>query len=97
MSPERQKIELDNLEDSIKRRQPIQAGSALGEPMRVNFLRWAKGTPLKPNMPPEEVARIERIDKTYRDTAHALGLMTLKAPTERSLKEAMRKIQVMAE
>jgi hypothetical protein len=65
--------------------------------MRVNFLRWAKETPLKPNLPPEEVARIERIDKTYRDTAHAFGLMTLKAPTERSLKEAMRKIQVMAE
>ena len=37
--------------------------------MRVNFLRWAKK-----NLQPDEIARIKRVDETYRKTARGAGV-----------------------
>ena len=95
MSDERKKTELTNLKQSMGGRQPVKAGAGGGdrEAMRENFLTWASKT-----LGPEEVARIKRIDRTYRQTAQSLDLMK---PDEEvrpvNLREAMERIRMLAE
>jgi hypothetical protein len=54
---------------SVRARQPIRVGTA-GDARTVIFLAWAQR-----RLKPEEVERIRAIDRTYRHTAAALGLM----------------------
>jgi hypothetical protein len=77
------KEKMDDLRASMQARQPIRAGSG-GEDMRVNFLSWAEE-----HRDPVDVARIKRIDETYRETAEALKLLKPKQTTPKSLQEAM--------
>ena len=76
-------------------RQPIKAGAGSGdrEASRVLFLQWAKK-----NLGADEIARINRIDKSYRKTAQALDLMREdQLVPEVNLEKAMRRIKMMAE
>ena len=67
--PERQKLEWKNLQQSIAGSQPIKAGAGGGdrEAGREDFSRWAHR-----RMPEDQVAIIDRVDKTYRETAQAI-------------------------
>ncbi len=65
-------VEAERLRDIIRSRQPVKIRGA-SDTTTVIFLDWAKS-----RLPAEDVARIRKIDQTYRQTAHASGLM--KAP-----------------
>jgi hypothetical protein len=87
-----QKAALDGLKASMAARQPIKAGAG-GEDMRQNFLNWAQDH-LHYNfygieLDKSSLARIDRIDGTYRDTAQAVKLLEPKKTTPKSQQEAL--------
>ena len=96
--PARQAQELKNLQQSVAARQPVKAGAGGGdrEAGREDFLRWAER-----RLPEDQVAILERVDKTYRETAQAIqfnGKYLMKADQlvpEMRIEKAMKRIKMM--
>jgi hypothetical protein len=63
-------IALKSLAASIRSSQPIKVGGTAGADRRTLFLQWAQK-----RLEPEDVARIQTLDRNYVQTAAALGLM----------------------
>lgn len=78
---------LDSLKDSIRSSQPARLATA-GEARRQTLLAMAKR-----RLSADDVARIERIDRNYRRTAAALGLMKASDTTlsDADLQKAMQR------
>lgn len=62
---------LNRLKQQVRARQPIRVGSVAGEGRRELFLSWAQK-----RLGPGDVSRVKEIDRTFRQTASLLGLMS---------------------
>ena len=87
ISPEDREDEMKKLQRSIQGSQPIYAGDGGGESARVIFLDWARTA-----LTPAEQARLLNVDKTYRQAANILGLMSLKPPKPKDLERTRVKL-----
>lgn len=84
-NPEERTARLRSLRQSVYMRQPLRVGSA-GEARRELFLTWAKQY-----LPAEDMARVRRIDSTYRQTAEKSGLFTPRGAKPKQILQQQRK------
>lgn len=84
-NPEERTARLRSLRQSVYMRQPLRVGSA-GEARRELFLTWAKRY-----LPADDMARVRRIDSTYRQTAEKSGLFTPRGAKPKQILQQQRK------
>lgn len=81
---------LKSLAASVRGRQPVKVGGSAGYEREQLFLEWAQK-----NLAPADVARIQEINRRYKETATRMGLMKPGGNmplSPRQLREAERRI-----
>ena len=91
LPPSAREAFLTSVKASVRARQPIRVGAVAGEERRALFMQWAKR-----RLSADELARVRRIDATYRNTARAVGLMSEESD-DVDVEEAMRKQMIRRE
>lgn len=80
---------MESLAASVRASQPIKVGVA-GEARRELFLEWSKR-----RLPTADIARVQKIDNRYRETAAKVGLLDPKPVTAKGLVQTSTKLNLL--